>query len=174
MGTIVEDIKKQSELIVEAFKEDGFYLDYSINSTMQIDKFFFANMEGAEPKKNGRLPKKGVESILFSIGSYLGETIIKNIPGSKWVADNNDPEVEMNVLVKLPSGVEVWPIIKVFKRFQVGREESIYPYAYEICKNFAGKDYTKEPFDDSFWNLEEDVKTEQLEKKNSKPWWKFW
>lgn len=164
MATLLEDIKSQSDWIVKAFAADGYILDYSIDSVMMIDLFFAANMKNGEPIKGGRLSKKGFGPILFSIGSYVGETIIRNIPGTDWVTDDNDPQAELNVFLKLPNGVECSPIIKVFKRFQNGSEDAIYPYVHVLVNEI-----TEHPFNQDFWKLMKDAET-----KPAKPWWKFW
>jgi len=49
------------------------------------------------------------------------------------------------------------------KRFKNGAEDSIYIYGYEITKEF-----TNEEFDDSYWNITDEIVEEK------KAWWKFW
>ena len=169
MGTLKEDIKAQSNWIVKAFAADGFKLDYSIGSIMEVDKFFYVNMENDQPRKGGRLAKRGFGSILFSIGSYVGETIIKNVEGSEWMTDDDDPQGELHVSLRLPDGTEMWPIQRVMKRFQNGSEDSVYPYVHMLTKNF-----TNHSFNEHFWKLEEEVAVQLDSMKNKKPWWKFW
>lgn len=165
MATLKEDIQAQSEWLVKAFAADGFKLDYSIASIIEVDRFFAVNMKNGQPKKAGRLHGKGFGPILFSIGSYVGETIIKNVPGSEWLTDDSDPQGELNVSLKLPDDIEMWPIQKVMKRFKNGSEDAIYPYVQMVTQEF-----TKLPFKEEFWMLTaEDDKAE-----NTKPWWKFW
>lgn len=165
MPTLKEDIKSQSEWIVRAFAEDGFKLDFTISSIIEVDKFFIANMKNGKPLKGGRLYGSGFVSKLFSIGSYVGETIIKNVNGAVWITDDSDPQGELNVSLKLPNDVEIWPIQKVMKRFQNGSEDSLYPFVHMITKEF-----TNLPFIDDFWSL-----TMETEEPNQpKPWWKFW
>ena len=165
MATLKEDIKAQSEWIVKAFEADGFKLDGSIDSIIEVDRFFTQNMKNGKPKKGGRLYGKGFGPKLFSIGSYVGETIIKNVKGTEWITDDNDPQGELNVSLKLPNDGEIWPIQKVMKRFQNGSEDAIYPYVHLVTKEF-----TNLPFKEEFWALiAETDKSEQ-----TKPWWKFW
>lgn len=165
MGTLKEDIKTQSDWIVKAFEADDLTLDYTMGSIMEIDKFFFRNMVNNTPKRGGRLAQKGSRSILFSLGSYVGETIIKNVPESEWITDDKDPQAELNVSMKLPNGAEVWPIQRIMKRFKNGSGDSIYPYVH-----MATKDFTNHTFDESFWTLEESIRGNE----SNKPWWKFW
>ncbi len=165
MGTLKEDIKSQSDWIVKAFAADNFKLDYTMDSIIEVDRFFAKNIRNGQPRKAGRLAKKGFGPILFSIGSYVGETIIKNIKGSEWVTDYNDPKPELHVSLKLPDGGEIWPIQKVMKRFQNGSEDAIYPYVHAVTKEF-----TNQPFNEQFWTLTE----EKEEQEKSKAWWRFW
>lgn len=164
MGKLLEDIKSQSDWVVKAFALDGYKLDYTIDSFIQIDLFFKHNMKDGKPINGGRLPIPGFGPILFSIGAYVGETIIKHVPGAIWITDDNDPQGELTVAVKFPNGAELWPIQRVFNRFRNGTEDAIYPYGYLITK-----DFTKQEFNPQFWTL-----TAETEDKRYKPWWKFW
>lgn len=164
MGTLKEDIQSQANWIIQAFAADGYTLDYSIKSTMELDKFFFQNMVNGQAKKRGRLDGTGYGTVLFAMGAYLGETIIKNIPGTIWLTDDDDPEGELTVAMQLPDETIVWPIQRVMQRFQEGKEEAIYPYAHALTTP-----YLQEEFDDSFWQLEASIDTSPI-----KPWWKFW
>ena len=165
MATLREDIKTQSDWIVQAFAADNFRLDYTLDSFIEIDRFFVSNMKNGRPKKGGRLAKKGFGPILFSIGAYIGETIIKIVPGSEWITDDNDPQGELTVALRLPNGMEIWPIQRVMKRFKNGSEDSIYPYGHTITKKFINQ-----PFNQLFWK----VTAEDSEAEVTKPWWRFW
>lgn len=166
MGTLKEDIKKQSDWIVKAFEYDGLKLDYTIESIVEIDRFFALNMKDGKPKKGGRLSKRGFGGVLFSMGSYVGETIIRNINGTEWLTDDNDPQGELKVAIKLPDETIVFPIQKVMKRFQNGTEDSIYPYIKSVTQNFI--DFSS---DVDFWNIISEAENTELPKK---AWWKFW
>lgn len=165
MASLKEDIKTQSDWIVKAFKADGFILDGSMDSIMEVDRFFGRNMKDGVPKKGGRLYGKGYGPKLFSIGSYVGETIIRNIEGTEWITDDEDPQAELNVFLKLPNDTQMWPIQKVMKRFHNGSEDAIYPYVHA-----ATKEFTHLPFKEEFWTLT----AESDEPEQVKPWWKFW
>ena len=165
MATLQEDIRSQSTWIIKAFAADGFKLDYTINSIIEVDKFFSKNMKNGQPRKGGRLYGKGYGPILFSIGAYVGETIIHNVKGSQWITDDNDPQGELKVSLKLPDDTELWPIQKVMRRFQNGSEDAIYPYVHMVTKAF-----TNLPFSEEFWKIPAD----SGESGETKPWWKFW
>jgi len=165
MGTLKEDIEAQSEWIVKAFAADGFKLDYTVDSIIEVDRFFAKNMKNGKPRKGGRLYGKGFGPKLFSIGSYVGQTIIKHVKGTVWITDDNDSQGELNAFLKLPNDGQIWPIQKVMKRFQNGSEDAIYPYVHMVTKEF-----TNLPFKEEFWTLT----AETVEPEQTKPWWKFW
>lgn len=131
MATLLEDTHKSSDWVVRAFAEFGSNLDYSLESLKDIDVFFDAQTENGDVKPGGLL-EKHFGSKIFAIGAYVGETLIKNCPGSEWVTDDNDPEGELNISVKLGNGHIVWPGQKVLKRFKYGKEDGLYGYAYMV------------------------------------------
>jgi hypothetical protein len=133
MATLLEDIGTYSDWIVKAFKADNLHLDYTLESFRMIDEFFDLYSEKGEAKPNGRLSRdRGV--ILFAIGAYVGETIRRNVPGSKWMTKDSDPEGEINVEVELPQGATIWPVQRVIGRFQNGPEDGIYAYGAVVIK----------------------------------------
>lgn len=133
MATLLEDIGTYSAWIVKAFEADKLDLDYTLDSFRTIDEFFDLHSKKGKAKTNGRLSRdRG--AILFAIGAYVGETIIRNVPGAIWVAKDSDPMGEMNVEVKLPKGGTIWPMQRVIKRFQNGPEDGIYAYGAVVIK----------------------------------------
>ncbi|SDT64763.1 hypothetical protein SAMN05216490_4575 [Mucilaginibacter mallensis] len=157
MGNLKEDINTNSEWIVKAFKSIKLDLDYTITSFIEIDKYFIINTKKGKAKAGSTL-SKNLGPILFSIGSYIGNTIIKNIPGSFWITDDDTADGEITASVKLPDGNIIFPMQRVMKRFKNGNEDSIYPYGYEISKNL-----TNEIFNEKYWDIIKEKKT----------WWKF-
>ncbi len=160
MATLLEDIHKQSEWIVKAFASEKFRLDFSIDSFIEIDRFFNKYVKDGKGIKGGIL-EKNYGPILWGIGAYVGETIIKVVPGSIWIADDDSPEGELGISVKLPGDILIWPVLRVMKRFKNGEEDSIYVYGHQITVEFTGAE-----FNSSYWDLNVN--------KQSKPWWKFW
>jgi hypothetical protein len=158
MGTLKEDIQVQSEWMVKAFMEDHMYLDYSIGSLMDVDRFFIKHTFRGQAVKGGRL-MRNTGPILFGIGAYLGNCILQNVKGAKWVTDDDDPHGEINISIEFSDGTIIWPMQRVMKRFRNGSEDSIYVYGHRLTEA-----YTKEEFDSNYWNLKE----------RSKAWWKFW
>ncbi|MEO7215011.1 hypothetical protein [Mucilaginibacter sp.] len=157
MGTLKEDIVSQSKWIVKAFAADNLKLDYSINSFIAIDQFIGKHSINGRARLGGRL-RSNLGSVLFSIGSYIGETIIKNVPGASWITDDKAPDGEITVSVLMPDGTLIFPVQRIIKRFKNGIEDSIYVYGYSVTSG-----YTNIPFNDNYW-----ISTEE------KPWWKFW
>jgi hypothetical protein len=164
MASLKEDIKSQSQWIVAAFQEDGFDLNYSIESLRALDKFFDLHARNGIPVPGGRL-SRNLGSIVFSIGSYLGETIIKNSPGAAWQVDDNDPEGEVNAEIHLAGGGVMWPMQRVMKRFANGSEDSLFVYGSILSEGDAGA-ATAFPSSNP-------VAPKSLSEE-SKPWWKFW
>ena len=41
---------------------------------------------------------------------------------------NNNPEIEINITVKLSNGLTLCAVIRCIKRYELGNEESIYAY----------------------------------------------
>lgn len=161
MGTLLEEIKDASQAIMNALASNGCPMDYSLDSLIEIDCFFVANMKDGKPRPGSVLSRDAADSVLFSLGAYTGETIIKIIPGAEWAIDEEADGLS-KISIILPDQSIIWPIERVVKRFWQGEEDSIYPYGYALVKKF--KDI---PFNEKFWE-----QTRALEPK--KPWWKFW
>src|SRR5688572_28245116 len=147
MGTLKEDIKTGADWMVKAFKDDKIMLDYTIESFIELDKFFIQHSKDGQAVTGGRL-SKNLGSIIFSIGAYVGEAIIRSVPGTEWKTDDADAKGEMNCSLMLPNGIEIWPMQRVMKRFKNGDEDSIYPYGHSATKEFTNKS-----FNDEFWTL---------------------
>lgn len=124
-NTLLEDIHISSDWVVKALNSSGYNADYSLESMKEIDRFF------DEQSSETGILSKNTGNILFSLGSYIGETAIK-LYGGEWITDDNDPQGEINIAVKLANGTMIWPVIRCMKRFKVGSEESIYAYLFVL------------------------------------------
>lgn len=51
MVTLKEDIAKQSDWLVKTFESEGYKLDYTIHSFIDIDKFFLKNLKNGNQKE---------------------------------------------------------------------------------------------------------------------------
>ena len=86
------------------------------------------------------------------------------MPGSVWVTNDDDPLGEINVELRFPGGMTVWPIQRVMKRVENGAEDSVYVYGHQFTEKF-----TNEPFDQGYWKIHQENTTSV-----TNPWWKFW
>lgn len=123
--TLGEDIHTACEWVVTALNSSGYKADYTIESMKEIDRFL-----DEQSGENGII-SRGRGKILFSLGCYVGETVIR-IYGGKWYADDNDPQGEINASVKLDNGTVIFPMQRVIKRYQNGSEDGIYAYVYVL------------------------------------------
>jgi len=157
MPTIQKDIVTFSDMIVKGFKSDKLDLDYTLTSFKDIDKFYDRHSKNGKRIEGGRFDKN-LGQILFALGGYVGQTIIKIVPGTIWETDEKDPEGEVNAVLKLPNGTIVWPMQRTIKRFRNGEEDGIYVYGYSIVKGHV--------------DIDELLELENA-KRTKKPWWKF-
>ncbi len=161
MPQLTKDLTASSEWIIQCFGSIGLKLDHSLDSILHIDGFLQMNIANSQPIP-GSILASNFGQILFGLGAYLGETIIRHAPGAEWITNDEDPHGEVNAMVQLANGGQLWPMMKVIKRAQNGFEDSVYPYAYEITKPYGNI-----PFNASFWDI---GKLQPVKK----PWYKFW
>ncbi|WP_347053497.1 hypothetical protein [Flavobacterium olei] len=164
MATLQEDILKQSDWTVMAFKTGNYELDYSIDSLIEIDRFFERNLLDGKPKRGGKL-SKNFGGIIFSISSYVAHVLLKNVSNSILVTDDADPDGEINFYVELAEGSICFPTQRVMKRVKNGLEDSIYHYGYSLTEEILHLDFNQD-----FWNIQKEIELEI----ELKPWWKIW
>ena len=124
---LLNDIKTASEWVANALNSSGYKADYTLDSLKEIDRFF------DEQNTPDGILSKNTGSILFSIGSYIGDVAIR-YRGGCWSADDKDPYGEINIEVILSDGTKLWPVQRAMKRFKTGQEESISAYL-EFLRN---------------------------------------
>lgn len=83
--TLLQDIYSSSEWVANALNVSGYKADYSLESMRELDHFF------DEQNTPTGILSKNRGQILFALGSYIGQTVIK-LYGGKWITDDNDPE----------------------------------------------------------------------------------
>lgn len=125
-ASLQEDIVKANDWIVRALKSSNYKADYSMESLKDIDRFF-----DEENHKDGIL-SQNVGNILFGIGVYVGETIIKNVGGA-W--DSEDCQDETILSLKLDEHTVIYPIQRVMSRYKKGNEYSIYDFVMIMKSN---------------------------------------
>lgn len=120
------------EAVTAAQLVDHKILDFSAESLTWIDQTLGAfHDDGTQSGQIGET--------LFSLGAYLGEVMVRNNAGARWV----DPPADVVALlggwpmVSLPNGQLVNPIGKAFKRVDLGDTENI-PYFYSIFTRPTG------------------------------------
>jgi hypothetical protein len=124
--TVVSDAEKAANWIVTALAASGYRVDFSMESLQEIERFFTEHSNEGKPKAGGLL-SQDIGARLFALGSYVGEVIRREGKG-EWVVSDGDPQAEINIAVRLPPDVLLWPVQRVMKRLRNGPEENIYHY----------------------------------------------
>ncbi len=73
---------------------------------------------------------------LFALGSYVGE-VIRREGNGEWVGSDGDPQAEINIAVRLPPDLLMWPVQRVMKRLKNGPEDNIYHYGLAALEHAA-------------------------------------
>lgn len=125
--TLLQDIMTSKEWISKGLNSSNYEADFSINSFKEIDRFF------DEQNTPDGILSRNRGQILFALGAYIGEVII-SVCGGEWLTDDNDPQGEINVAVKLKDGSTIFPVQRAMKRYMNGKEDSIYDYGYVLSE----------------------------------------
>ena len=68
---------------------------------------------------------------MFAIGAYAGE-VVRRARGGEWIGNDSDPQGEIDITLKLPSGGVCWPVQRAIKRFKNGSEDSLYAWGHSL------------------------------------------
>lgn len=90
-STLMEDIPKEAEWFVEAMNTSGYPLDGTLESFQELDRFV-----DEQTRPGGVLLSDLRGSILFGMGSYVGQVLIAQL-GGWWETDDEDPHGEVNI-----------------------------------------------------------------------------
>lgn len=120
--TLLGDIPKAESWLVENMNASGYRLDGTIESFRELDRFF-----DEQSRPGGLLADGRPGSKLFAVGSYMGQVFVRQL-GGVWETDDEDPEGEANIAVRLPGGSLVWPVRRAMKRLRNGAEDGLYVY----------------------------------------------
>jgi hypothetical protein len=123
---IVRDALALAEQISRALSQSGYRADFSLESLKEVDRFFDDQVRNGKPKAGGLLSQE-LGARLFAIGAYVGE-VIRRHNGGQWQGDDNDPEAEINIALRLQTGTTLWPVQRVMRRFKNGEEDGIWVY----------------------------------------------
>lgn len=132
-SSIVSDALASAEWIANALSSSGYRADFTLASFGEVDRFFEEHAPGGIARPSGLL-SEDVGSRLFAIGSYIGETLRRQL-GGEWIGDDEDPQAEINISIKLADGSIIWPIQRAMKRFRNGPEDSIAAYGAALSKS---------------------------------------
>lgn len=122
---LMDDIEPSAKWFIVAMASSGYRLDMTMETLKEIDRFF------DEQNTPDGILSNGKGRILFAMGCYIGEMIIRNF-GGVWLTDDSDPQGEINIAVKTDGGAIMFPVQRCIKRFQNGAEDSIYAYVYVL------------------------------------------
>lgn len=172
MGSLQQDIKTQSAWLIQAFRHDGFRLDYSVASLQEVDRFFELHTVRGEAKPGGRFAQN-LGSIIFAAGAYLGETIILNAPGAQWVTNDEDPDGEVNAEICLADESIIWPMQRAMKRFKNGAEDDFFTYGVLLTQGGGKVIAPLAPAVTPAPPVPSPSSPAQVPQR-VKPWWKFW
>jgi hypothetical protein len=108
------------QAVETAKKVDGTVLDYSPNSLKSIDKIVL-NL-----RRDGLKPEE-IPGILFILGAYVGEVIVRHIPGAQWSEPPKEAQAGgLTVIgVTTKDGIFWNPVGKVHKLLMNGEVDSV-------------------------------------------------
>lgn len=135
--SITDDAAEAAEWIATALTSSGYQADFSPPSLWEIDRFFEEHSSEGEARSGGLL-SEDLGSRLFALGAYTGEVIRRDL-GGVWAGDDDDPEAEINIELRLPDGSVVWPIQRAMKRYANGDEDAIAPFAGALGANVGAR-----------------------------------
>jgi hypothetical protein len=118
MNGIVENIKKNAQLVAGQLN-------------LNFDEPSIKVLEGFIERQRERMGEKGIDGLINTLGSYLGECIIRNY-GGHW---ENDTDGSPYIQFDEKNGS--YPFSKVRKQFKNGLEDSIYSFYTQIPTVFS-------------------------------------
>jgi len=124
---VVENALRMAELVAAALRKDGYDADFTPVSLWEIDRFFDEQTRKGVPRRWGLLAKD-TSLRLFSLGAYVGEVIRREV-GGEWEGDDDDPNAELNLALRLTDDGVVWPVRRAVERMRNGADDGIAAYA---------------------------------------------
>lgn len=134
MASLIEDAQLAAKWIAGALQSSGYKADFTMESLLEVDRFFDEHSAGGRARSGGLL-SSNLGSRLFALGSYVGD-VVRQAYGGEWRADDQDPQGETRIQVVFANGGRVWPVQKVMKRFRNGPEDSLLHYGLAL-KSYA-------------------------------------
>lgn len=111
-------------------------MDFTPASITALDSFITEmwGEDGAAPDDNQWQPSEGKWKTILNFGIYFGEVVRRRYNGA-WERDENEPDSAVMMKMALPSGLRIFPVAKVWKRFRNGIEDSIDPLMREVRRH---------------------------------------
>jgi hypothetical protein len=89
----------------------------NVDSLQELERFFNEHLDDELHKpKYGGLLFYNTGYLIFAIGSYIGEVIIKEY-GGEWITNANN-QSEIHTAIKLPNETLIFPVQEVIKRIE--------------------------------------------------------
>jgi hypothetical protein len=127
---VADEAPRMAELVAKALTSDGYEADFTPASLWEIDRFFDEQTRKGGPRRWGLLAKD-TSLRLFSLGAYVGEVIRRDV-GGEWEGDDDDPQAELNLALRLSDDGLTWPVQRAVKRMRNGAEDGIVAYAVAL------------------------------------------
>jgi hypothetical protein len=136
---LVEDAAISADWFSRELRSSGYVADFLPASLWEADRFFSENFRSGVPTRRGR---RRVGSLIdptgrvygFAFGAYVGEAIRRAL-GGEWAADDSDVNGEVNIELRLPTGVVISPVMRCAQRMARGPGDSIAAYAEHLGLN---------------------------------------
>jgi hypothetical protein len=113
---IVQDIKKAAKWISLALQSSGYQADFSVQSLNEVERFFCEHSKDGKAVPGGLL-SEDLGKRIFGLGAYVGE-VLRQHAGGDWFGNDDDPYVELDIVLRLANGMSCQPMQRVLKRFQ--------------------------------------------------------
>ena len=127
---VVDEAPRMAELVAKALTKDGYEADFTPASLWEIDRFYDEQTRKGVPRRWGLLAKD-TSLRLFSLGAYVGEVVRREVGGA-WQGDDEDPQAELNLALRLPDDSIAWPVQRAIERMRNGKEAALVDYAVEL------------------------------------------
>lgn len=156
-----KDDNSQIEWLIKMMSNEGFNLDLSISSLIEIDRFFQLNYTNGKLLRRSKFRKHFLSDyvIIHSLNLYI-ENILKKTHAVEEITQYD--EILNHAIYGLKVGnLEVYTEQMLIKRAHYGFSHALYPYYYELTK-----EYLNEDFQEYFFEIQK--------LKPIKTWWQLW
>jgi hypothetical protein len=138
--TGVADVISMAHWVAGALTRSGYRADFSVSSLREVDRFFDEQSADGRPVDGGLLASD-TDARIFALGAYVGE-VLRREAGGTWHADSGSSDGALGLSVVLPDQTVVWPVMRTWKRYHEGSENSLAAYgaalALDVQDGLAG------------------------------------